>query len=85
MPACPEIQNVDFLVRSTLQIRNVAQENPLEIHKSSHNMCENKPKKTVLVCAYKSENFAQNRENYAPLHGHETVTFINSAPGPVKG
>ena len=30
------------------------------------------------VCAYKSQDFAQSRENFARLHDRETVTFRNS-------
>ena len=33
-----------------------------------------------LVCASKSQDFAQSQENYASSHGRETVTFRNSGP-----
>ena len=32
-----------------------------------------------LVCAYKSQEFAQSQNFFALLHNHETVTFRNSA------
>ena len=32
-----------------------------------------------LVCAYKSQDFAQSLENYARSHDRDTVTFRNSA------
>ena len=31
-----------------------------------------------LVCAYKSQDFAQNKKNLARWHHRETVTFRNS-------
>ena len=31
-----------------------------------------------LVCAYKSQDFAQNLKNFARSHDRETVTFRNS-------
>ena len=33
-----------------------------------------------LVCASKSQDFAQSQENFAPSYGRETVTFRNSGP-----
>ena len=32
-----------------------------------------------LVCACKSQDFAQSQKNFARSHDHETVTFRNSA------
>ena len=32
-----------------------------------------------LVCAYKSQGFAQSQENLARLHDRQTVTFRKSA------
>ena len=31
-----------------------------------------------LVCASKSQDFAQSQTNFVQLHEHETVTFRNS-------
>ena len=33
-----------------------------------------------LVCAYKSQDFAQSQENFAQSHDRETMTFRNSGP-----
>ena len=33
---------------------------------------------TLLVCAYNSQDLAQNQENFARSHNPETVTFRNS-------
>ena len=38
---------------------------------------------TFLVCAYKSQDFAQSQENFAWLHDRETVTFRNSVGIPL--
>ena len=35
-------------------------------------------KHKFLVCAYKSQDFAQSQKNCARLHDRETVTFRNS-------
>ena len=32
----------------------------------------------LLVCACKSQNFAQSQKKFAQLHNRETVAFINS-------
>ena len=32
----------------------------------------------LLVCSYKSQNFAQSQKNVARLHDRETATFRNS-------
>ena len=35
----------------------------------------------LLVCAYKSQDFAQSQNKFARSHDRETVTFRNSDPG----
>ena len=49
-------------------------------------MCEKRKKNTLkevkmhkfLVCAYKYQDFAQSRNNFARSHDRETVTIRNS-------
>ena len=36
-----------------------------------------------LVCAYKSQDFAQNLKKFARSHDRVTVTYRNSVCGPV--
>ena len=36
---------------------------------------------SFLVCACKSEDFAQSQQNFARSHDRETVTFRNSGAG----
>ena len=51
-------------------------------------MCETQRKKTIkgvkihifLVCAWKSQDFAQSQKNFVQSHDRETMTFRNSSP-----
>ena len=63
---------------------NFVQENGPKNTKYAHKVDENWPKVDKMrqnlefsVCTYKSQNFAQSKLNFAPLHNGETILLQN--------